>query len=329
MGGFSFLHPYFLGLLLLIPLLAYWHSKKQLTQKATLRVSSLSGISKKNTWRTQLYKNMYWLPLVALALLSIALARPRSIDAQDVEGIDIVMAVDVSTSMMAADLQPNRLEALKKVAEKFVAERENDRIGLVVYAGEAFTRVPLTSDKKMLGEAIHALNFDRIVDDGTALGMGLTTAVNRLVKSTAKSKVIILLTDGENTTGFIEPETAAEIANENGIKVYTIGIGTNGFADYPTQNPITGEIVYQKVPVNIDEDLLKVIANKTNGKYFRAVNTEKLESIYNEINKLEKTKLEDFTPTSYIEQYRWFAIPALLLLLLWFVLKKTVLKGIV
>ena len=147
MGGFSFLHPYFLGLLLLIPLLAYWHSKKQLTQKATLRVSSVSGISKKNTWRTRLYKNMYWLPLVALALLSIALARPRSIDAQDVEGIDIVMAVDVSTSMMAADLQPNRLEALKKVAEKFVAERENDRIGLVVYAGEAFTRVPLTSDK--------------------------------------------------------------------------------------------------------------------------------------------------------------------------------------
>lgn len=329
-SDFNFANPEFFWLLLLVPVAGLWYLKNIKKQNATLTMSSVSGFKNRGTVLSKIKPYLFVLRLLALAFLIIALARPRSVDAQEVEGIDMVMAVDVSTSMLATDLKPNRLEALKKVASQFIIDRKNDRIGLVIYAGEAYTRVPVTSDKNLLLQSIENLTFDGLIDDGTAIGMGLTTAVNRLRESKAKSKVIILLTDGVNNAGFIEPETAADIAQENGIKVYTIGIGTNGMANFPVdKSPITGELIYQPMPVQIDQDLLKSIANKTNGKYFRAVNNDKLESIYNEINKLETTKLEDFSPNSYIEDFRPYALLALLFLVLEYIFKHTIFKGIV
>jgi Ca-activated chloride channel family protein len=330
MTDFNFANPQFFWLLLLIPIVAFWYIKNIKKQSATLKISSISGFKNTSTFLSRIKPYLFIFRLLSFAFLIIAMARPRSIDAQVVDGIDIVMAIDVSTSMFANDLKPNRLEALKKVASQFVLDRKNDRIGLVIYAGEAYTRVPVTSDKNLLLQSIQSLNFDGLIDDGTAIGMGLTTAVNRLRESKAKSKVIILLTDGVNNAGFIEPETAADIAHENAIKVYTIGIGTNGMANFPVgKSPITGEILFQQMPVQIDQELLKNIAHKTNGKYFRAINNEKLESIYNEINKLETSKLEDFAPNSYTEDFRPFALLALLFLILEFLCKHTIFKGIV
>lgn len=330
MTDFNFANPQFFWLLLLIPIVAFWYIKNIKKQNATLKISSISGFKNTSTFLSRIKPYLFIFRLLSFAFLIIAMARPRSIDAQVVDGIDIVMAIDVSTSMFANDLKPNRLEALKKVASQFVLDRKNDRIGLVIYAGEAYTRVPVTSDKNLLLQSIQSLNFDGLIDDGTAIGMGLTTAVNRLRESKAKSKVIILLTDGVNNAGFIEPETAADIAHENAIKVYTIGIGTNGMANFPVgKSPITGEILFQQMPVQIDQELLKNIAHKTNGKYFRAINNEKLESIYNEINKLETSKLEDFAPNSYTEDFRPFALLALLFLILEFLCKHTIFKGIV
>lgn len=329
-SDFNFANPEFFWLLLLLPLLAVWHFINLKNQNAALKISSVAGFKNGTTLLARIKPYLFVFRLIALLFLIIALARPRSIDAQEVDGIDMVMAVDISTSMLATDLKPNRLEALKKVASQFISDRKNDRIGLVIYAGEAYTRVPVTSDKNLLLQSIQNLNFDGLIDDGTAIGMGLTTAVNRLRESKAKSKVIILLTDGVNNAGFIEPETAADIARENSIKVYTIGIGTNGMANFPVdRSALTGEFIYQPMPVQIDQELLKNIANKTNGKYFRAINNDKLESIYNEINKLETSKLEDFAPNSYTEDFRPFALLALLFLLLEFVFRTTIFKGIV
>src|SRR5690606_14168319 len=231
-------------------------------------------------------------------------------------GIDIVMAIDVSASMLAKDLQPNRLEATKEVAAQFISDRLTDRIGLVVYAGESFTKTPVTSDKTLVLNALEDVVYNDVLEGGTAIGMGLATSVNRLKDSKAESKVIILLTDGVNNAGFIDPKIASELAVEFGIKVYTIGVGSNGMALSPVAIMPNGQFQYQNVPVEIDEDLLKQISDVTGGRYFRATDNEKLEEIYEEIDALEKTDIEEFKFYSYEEKFRPLVLLAGMLLLL-------------
>jgi len=267
---------------------------------------------------------------LALAFVFTALARPQSSQmfqqpSQNL-GIDLMMALDISTSMLARDLKPNRLEALKTVATDFVAQRTMDRLGLVIYAGEAYSPVPLTTDQSLLSQQISTLHHE-MLEGGTAIGMGLSTAVNRLVESTAKSKVIILLTDGENNGGLVDPVQAAELAASLNIKVYTIGLGTNGMASTPVMKDPRGNLIYQPRPVTIDEDLLKRIADITGGQYFRATDNERLAQIYNSIDQLEKSEIEGFEFYRYTEHFSIFLYLALaciaLELLLNFVLLKT------
>jgi Ca-activated chloride channel family protein len=239
------------------------------------------------------------------------------------------MAIDVSGSMLAKDLKPNRMEALKKVAENFVEGRPNDRIGIVVYASEAYTKTPVTSDKAIIQEAIQSIRYDNVLQDGTGIGMGLTTAINRLKDSKAKSKVIILLTDGVNNAGFIEPETASQIAREYGIKVYTIGIGTNGNAMFPYAYAPNGGFLFRMMPVEIDVNLLQTIARNTGGKYFRASSNSKLESIYKEINKLETTEIQELKFYDYDEKYRLFVWIAGILVLIEFGLRNTIYRSFI
>lgn len=267
---------------------------------------------------------------LALAFVFTALARPQSSQmfqqpSQDL-GIDLMMALDISTSMLARDLKPNRLEALKEVATDFVAQRAMDRLGLVIYAGEAYSPVPLTTDQSLLSQQISALHHE-MLEGGTAIGMGLSTAVNRLVESTAKSKVIILLTDGENNGGMVDPVQAAELAASLDIKVYTIGLGTNGMASTPVMKDPRGNLIYQPRPVTIDEELLQRIASITGGQYFRATDNESLVQIYESIDQLEKSEIEGFEFYRYTEHFSIFLYLALacigLELLLNFVLLKT------
>ena len=267
---------------------------------------------------------------LALAFVFTALARPQSSQmfqqpSQNL-GIDLMMALDISTSMLARDLKPNRLEALKEVATDFVAQRAMDRLGLVIYAGEAYSPVPLTTDQSLLSQQISALHHE-MLEGGTAIGMGLSTAVNRLVESTAKSKVIILLTDGENNGGMVDPVQAAELAASLDIKVYTIGLGTNGMASTPVMKDPRGNLIYQPRPVTIDEELLQRIASITGGQYFRATDNESLVQIYESIDKLEKSEIEGFEFYRYTEHFSIFLYLALacigLELLLNFVLLKT------
>jgi Ca-activated chloride channel family protein len=231
--------------------------------------------------------------------------------------------------MLAKDLKPNRMEALKKVAASFVEERPNDRIGLVVYASEAYTKTPVTSDKAIIQQAIESIKYDNVLQDGTGIGMGLATAVNRLKDSKAKSKVIILLTDGVNNAGFIEPETASDIAKQYGIKVYTVGIGTNGMAEFPYAIAPNGQFLFRMMQVEIDEQLMKNIARKTDGKYFRATSNTKLEEIYAAINKLETTEIEELKFYDYDEKYRPFVWLAGFLLLLELGLRNTVYRSFI
>jgi Ca-activated chloride channel family protein len=275
---------------------------------------------------------LYVFRLLAIALLIVALARPRNVEVskrtKTTRGIDIVMAIDVSASMLAKDLKPNRLEALKEVASKFVQKRPNDRIGIVVYAGESFTQTPITSDKAIIQNTIRKIRWGQI-DDGTAIGMGLGSAVNRLKDSKAKSKVIILLTDGVNNTGFVDPKTATELAKQLNIKVYTIGLGTNGTALFPVAKDLNGKLIFRNAPVEIDEELLKYIASETDGKYFRATGNKKLESVYNEINKLEKTEIEEFKYYNYQEKFRPLILAAGFLIMLEMLLKFTVYRSFI
>jgi Ca-activated chloride channel family protein len=334
MEKISFLNPEFFWLLLLIPVAIAWLFWKRKEQSATLKISSVTGFksSKSNLAKLKPYLNV--LRLLALTSLIIALARPRTVDISNqtktTKGIDIVMAIDLSSSMLAKDLKPNRMEALKEVAANFVVGRPNDRIGIVVYAGEAYTKTPVTSDKAIVEDAIKNMAFDGVLQDGTAIGMGLTTAVNRLKDSKAKSKVIILMTDGVNNSGFIEPETASEIAKEYGIKVYTIGIGTNGMAQFPYAYAPNGkDFLYKMLPVEIDQELMKTIAKNTGGKYFRAVSNSKLEQIYSEINKLETTEIEELKYYDYDEKYRPFILIAGILLLIEIGLRNTLFKSFI
>jgi Ca-activated chloride channel family protein len=272
------------------------------------------------------------LRLLALAAVITAMARPQIEDistrTKTTKGIDIVMAIDVSSSMLARDLRPNRLAALKQVASEFIRQRPNDRIGLVVYAGESYTKTPITSDKEIVLSSLRDITYGQL-NDGTAIGMGLATSVNRLKESKAISKVIILLTDGVNNAGFIEPQTAADLAIEYNIRTYTIGLGTNGNALSPIGYNADGSFRYGMRQVEIDEALLEEIAKSTGGQYFRATDNEKLEEIYDEINKLEKTEIEEFKYYRYEEKFRpWVLLAGGLLLLEW-VLRITIFRSFI
>jgi Ca-activated chloride channel family protein len=333
MENITFLHPTFFWLFTLIPLAIAWYVWKRNKQMATLKISSIKGFQTTSSWLPKLKPVLFVLRILTLSLIIAALARPRTVDVSNktktTRGIDIVMAIDVSGSMLARDLKPNRLESLKKVAADFVKDRPNDRFGIVVYAAESYTKTPVTSDKSIVLDAIRGIKYDNVIQDGTGIGMGLATAVNRLKDSKAKSRVIILLTDGVNNAGFIEPETAADIAKEYGLKVYTIGIGTNGNAESPYAYAPNGKLLYQMMPVEIDEQLMKNIALKTDGKYFRATSNSKLQEIYKEINKLETTEIEEQKFYNYDEKFRPLIWLAGLLLLIEILLRQTIFKGFI
>lgn len=331
--NFEFVNPQFFWLFLILPALLLWYFWKRKQQTASLKISSIKGFKTGKNWLAKLRPLLFFLRLLAISALIVAMARPRTVDEstriKTSQGIDIVMAIDVSASMLARDLRPNRLEALKTVAARFINARPNDRIGLVEYAGESFTKTPLTSDKSIVLSSLKAIVYNTIIEGGTAIGSGLATAVNRLKESRAKSKVIILLTDGVNNSGFIDPKIASELAVEFGIKVYTIGLGSNGMASSPIGIRPDGGFRYGNVAVEIDEVLLKEIAKTTGGQYFRATSATKLKEIYEEINKLEKTDIEEFKYTNYDEMFRPWVFLALGLLGLDLLLRYTLFRSFV
>ena len=330
---YIFEDPAFFWLLAFVPLAIGWYFWKRNQQQASLKLSNSKGFEIGTDIIAKLHPLLFILKAIAFILLVIAIARPRTVDestqTKTTKGIDIALAIDISPSMYAKDLQPNRLEALKRVAADFIKGRVTDRIGLVVYSGESYTKTPVTSDKSIVLSALHTLKYDTNLENGTAIGMGLATSVNRLKDSKAKSRVIILLTDGSNNAGFIDPKIASELALEYGIKVYTIGIGTNGNALSPVALNGKGGFEYANVPVEIDEELLKQIAKTTGGLYFRAKNNRALKAIYNEIDKLEKTDVEELKFTQYHEKYRIFAILAFAFYALAYLLKQTVFKSFI
>lgn len=319
---------YLFLLLLLIPYIV-WYILKHKKNNATLQMSDTNIYSDiKKSYKIYLLHAPFILRIIVLSLVILILARPQTTNNwqnSEVEGIDIMLAIDVSTSMLAEDLKPNRLEAAKDVAAEFISGRPNDNIGITLFAGESFTQCPLTVDHTVLLNLFQSINSG-IVEDGTAVGMGIANAVSRLKDSKAKSKVIILLTDGTNNKGDISPLTAADIAKSFGIRVYTIGVGTNGMAPYPLR--VAGTIQYINTPVEIDEKTLTQIAITTNGNYFRATNNSKLKEVYKEIDKLEKTKLNVKQYSKRHEEYQWFALIALLFLLFEFYLRNSILKKI-
>jgi Ca-activated chloride channel family protein len=332
MPEFKFLHPYFLWLLSILPILVVWYFYIQTKSKTRLKVGNTAGLLQVKSWKTSLVKALPIFRLMAIAALILGIARPVSHSVtkktKTSNGIDIVMAIDISASMLAKDLSPNRLESLKKVAVNFVNQRPDDRFGLVAYAGESFTKTPITSDHDIVIRNIKELNWGEL-EGGTAIGMGLGSAINRIKDSKAKSKVIILLTDGVNNSGFVDPKTAAEIAKEMGIKVYTIGLGTNGMALFPVARRDDGSLVFQNQPVEIDEVLLRQIAKETGGKYFRATSNTKLKAIYDEINQMETTVTQELKYENFDELYRKWVFLALGLLFLEFLLRKTIFKSFV
>ena len=319
---------YLFLLLLLIPLIVgYVLSRKK--ADASLQISDASVYADApKSYKNYLIHAPFILRMLALALLIMVLARPQTTNSwqnSEMEGIDIMLAIDVSTSMLAEDLKPNRLEAAKQVAADFINGRPNDNIGITLFAGESFTQCPLTVDHTVLLNLIKDVQCG-LIEDGTAIGMGIANAVSRLKESKAKSKVVITLTDGTNNRGDISPLTAAEIAKSFGIRVYTIGVGTNGMAPYPYQ--VGGTVQYVNMPVEIDEKMLSEIASITQGNYFRATSNSKLAEVYQEIDKLEKTKLSVRQFSKRDEKYEWFALAALFCILLEVLLRNTILKKI-
>ena len=323
----EFANPKLLWLLLLVPALIIWYVLRHKKQEAAVNFSDLKGmVQLPKTWKAYLRHLLFALKMMALALLIVALARPQSSSTNstsNIEGIDIVMAMDVSGSMLARDLKPDRLTAAKNVASDFVKDRPGDRMGLVIFSGESFTQVPLTTDHGVMLNMLSEMK-NGLIDDGTAIGDGLATAVSRLKDSEAISKVVILLTDGMNNAGSVDPYTAAEMAKLFGIRVYTIGVGSYGTAPYPVQTPFGTQI--QQVKVEIDEKLLSNIANSTGGKYFRATSNQKLDEIYSEIDKLERSKIEVTEFRRLHEEFYPLVAWALALLLLEFLLRKTIFK---
>ena len=325
-----FASPYYLWLLtLLVPMIGYY-VWRTLQGGAAIQISSVDGVVRApKTIRYYLRHLPFVLRAAAFALLVVALARPQDVERlshTNTEGIDIMLAIDVSGSMLARDFRPDRITAAKEVAGSFIADRYGDRIGLVAFAGEAFTQSPLTTDQSTL-QTLLARIRSGLIEDGTAIGNGLATAINRLRESDAKSKVIILLTDGVNNQGQIAPMTAAEIAKAQGIRVYTIGVGTEGMAPYPAID-MFGNLTFVNQKVEIDEKVLKAISDMTGGRYFRATDKEKLKAVYDEINQLEKSKIEVMKHISYHELFLTWALAALGLLFAEFLLSNLVLKRI-
>ncbi|MCX7909056.1 MAG: VWA domain-containing protein [Ignavibacteria bacterium] len=304
-----FANPEYLWFLLLIPIIIIWYFFNQKKLFVPLKFSTIEGFQRtKPNYKVRLRHSPFILRIIALTLFIIALARPQTSSSEkeiETEGIDIVITLDISGSMLAEDFKPNRLEAAKKITEKFIDARKNDRIGLVIFSAKSFTQCPITVDHSILKNLMKQIKSG-LIEDGTAIGMGLATAVDRLKDSKAKSRVIVLLTDGINNTGIISPLTAAELAKNFGIRVYTIGVGTIGKAPYPFQTPYG--IQYMNVDVEIDEPLLKEIAQSTGGKYFRATNNKALETIYNEIDTMEKTKIKQTIFTTFTDRFFPFVL---------------------
>ncbi|MBT3173229.1 MAG: VWA domain-containing protein [Lentimicrobiaceae bacterium] len=320
-------NPEFLYALFIIPVLIVWYWFKHKDNSAELRFSSMQTFGQiKPTLKTYFFHSLFILRIIAISLIIIAMARPQSVSKKqnvNIEGIDIVMTLDVSGSMLARDFKPDRLEAAKEVAKEFIAKRPNDRVSLVIFSGEAFTQVPLTTDHQMISNIFEEVKSG-MIEDGTAIGDGLATSVSRLENSEAISKVIILITDGVNNAGSVDPISAAELANMFGIRVYTIGIGSMGTAPYPVQTPFG--IQMQEMEVQIDEELLQKIAAMTGGRYFRADNNKKLREIYKEIDTLEKSKIDIQEFRKKHEAYLPFALIALLILVIEITLRYIVFK---
>lgn len=334
MGSFEFANPWFLLLLLLIPLLILIRLAFKNQMLVPMKMPSMKAFGKTKDGYAYVPNFLYFLRLTALALLIIAMARPRQVDVstqvRSDEGIDIVLVVDISLSMLARDLKPTRLSALQEVAQEFVAQRPSDRIGLVVYSAEAVSKVPLTTDRAVVIDAIRNLKLDEL-EPGTAIGVGLATAINHLEHSKAESKVILLMSDGgespvdySNNRVYISPENAAEIAEDRNIKVYTIGIGTNGFIPLPR-----GYEHYPQRAFQLDEDLLKYIASTAKGIYYRATDNLSLQEIYNEINQLEKTEINEIKYYTYTEFYQKYLVYALLIILLEVLFRTLIFKQII
>ena len=321
-----FAQPAFFGLFALVPLLIYWEWSKAGRAQGTMLVSTVRPFAGSRSWRNLLRPVPFIFRILAICCLIIALARPETRNDEQLvtgEGIDIVLCLDISGSMLAQDFTPNRMEAAKNVAGEFIDHRPTDRIGLVIFSGESFTMCPLTTDRAVLKTQLSNVQSG-LLEDGTAIGSGLATGVDRLRNSPSKSKVIILLTDGENNGGLIDPNTAKEIAKSIGVRVYTVGMGTEGFAPVPVQTP--GGVVMQREKVNIDEKLLTQIAKETGGQYYRAKDNETLRNIYLEIDRLEKSRIEVTALRHFSEQFFPFALAAAILLALELLLRWTVLK---
>ena len=322
-----FNNPEYLWLLLVLVPMIGWYIYKQYQSNASLQVSSTAPFSKMpKTRKHYLFHLVFALRCLALTFLVIAIARPQSTNSfrsESTEGIDIMLSLDISGTMLAEDLKPNRLEAAKEVATKFIADRPDDNIGLVVFAGESFTQCPLTTDHGVLINLLNAVEFG-VIEDGTAIGLGLANAVNRIKDSQAKSKVIILLTDGSNNRGDIAPLTAAEIAKKFGVRVYTIAVGKHGMAPYPFQTPMG--IRYQNVPVEIDEDVLQQIAKMTGGSFFRATDNASLGAIYGEIDQMEKTKLQVREYKKRNEEFFPYLLAAVAFLIIEILIRNTLLR---
>ena len=329
----EFLNPEYFILLAIIPLIVLWNYLKSDNLTNSIKFSNSEAVGDSGNFYSKLKSTFKFLRLISLILVIIALARPQVIDTstrvKTNSGIDIIMAIDVSASMLAKDLKPNRLDALKNVADEFIKNRVSDRIGLVEYAGESYTKTPLTSDKNITLRSLREIKYNNIIEGGTAIGMGLATSVNRIKDSKAKSKVIILLTDGVNNAGFIDPITAAELAKEFQIKIYSIGLGTNGLALSPVGIDARGKFNYANVQVEIDENLLTQISEMTGGKYFRATDNETLKEIYSDIDELEKTEIEEFKYYSVDEKFRYFLLPAIILIAFEMIMKLTILRSFI
>lgn len=325
----EFLHPEYLYLLLLLVPLTLWYIVRLSKAQASFRLASTDAFNGlKPGFRVYMRHFPFLLRLLSIALVIIVIARPQSVSSweeSETQGIDIVLALDVSGSMLAQDLKPDRLQAAKKVAAEFITDRSNDNIGLVIFAGESFTQCPLTTDHKVLLNLLDDINFG-MIDDGTAIGLGLATSVNRLKESQSQSKVVILLTDGTNNSGQIAPLTAADLARSYGIRVYTVGVGTKGMAPTPVNTPFG--IRMQNMPVDIDEETLTEIAAITGGQYFRAQDTEGLRQVYNEIDEMEKYLISVQNVTRRQELFLPWALAALALILLELLLRRTWLRSI-
>lgn len=329
----EFLNPEYFILMGIIPIIILWNYLNRDKLNNSIKFSNSAAFQDSSNFYSKFKSILKYLRLISLLLIITALARPQVIDTstrmKTNSGIDIIIAIDVSASMLAKDLKPNRLDALKNVADEFIKNRVSDRIGLVEYAGESYTKTPLTTDKSIILRSLKEIKYNNIIEGGTAIGMGLATSVNRIKDSKAKSKVIILLTDGVNNAGFIDPVTAAELAKEFEIKIYSIGLGTNGLALSPVGIDSRGKFNYANVQVEIDEKLLTQISEMTGGKYFRATDNNRLKEIYSDIDMLEKTEIEEFKYYSVDEKFRYFLLPAIILIVFEIIMKLTLLRSFI